>query len=71
MCKAEHDVVAAPMLVTTCEELVEKVEKELEIQLSKLSTKETVIIRAGCMTYPHFNTSGKRLLKTRWNGGRL
>jgi len=41
LAQAEHDVVAVPMLVTTCEKLVQQVEEELRIQLEKLSTKAT------------------------------
>jgi len=41
LAQAEHDVVAVPMLVTTCEELVPLVEKELTKQLHVLGTKAT------------------------------
>jgi len=41
LAQAEHDVVAVPMLVTTSEALVPKVEAELTTQLAALGTKAT------------------------------
>lgn len=40
LAQAEHDIVAQPVLVTTSQEFAEKVQKEIENQLEKLSTKE-------------------------------
>lgn len=41
LAQAEHDVVAQPILVTTSENLANKVAEEIEIQLDTLTTKET------------------------------
>jgi len=41
LAQAEHDVVAQPILVTTSEELANKVSEEIEKQLETLTTKET------------------------------
>lgn len=40
--QAEHDKLASSILVTTCEELAEKVKEELRIQTDKLSRKDIV-----------------------------
>ncbi len=42
MSQAEHDKLASAILVTTCEELVEKTNKEIVRQLEKLSRKEII-----------------------------
>lgn len=42
MSQAEHDKLASAILVTTCEELVEKTEKELARQMNYLSRKEII-----------------------------
>ena len=41
LAQAEHDIVAQPILVTTSENLANKVAEEIEIQLDTLTTKET------------------------------
>lgn len=40
LAQAEHDVDAVPILVTTSEDLIERVEKELAVQLADLPTAE-------------------------------
>lgn len=49
MSQAEHDKLASPMLVTTQEELVEQVNKEIERQLKYL--KRTDIIESALLNY--------------------
>mmetsp|Transcript_16811 Transcript_16811/g.30139 ORF Transcript_16811/g.30139 Transcript_16811/m.30139 type:complete len:907 (-) Transcript_16811:245-2965(-) len=44
LAQAEHDTVAVPMLVTTDESLVPKVEQQLTVQLHNLSTKGTAAV---------------------------
>lgn len=46
LAQAEHDIVAVPMLVTTCEALVPQVEKELAKQLKLLSTKVNLLCKS-------------------------
>lgn len=43
MSQAEHDRLASAVLVTTCEELAEKVRKELKTQVERLSRKDIIV----------------------------
>ncbi|MGD2042575.1 MAG: histidinol dehydrogenase [Acidimicrobiia bacterium] len=55
LAQAEHDVDAVPVLVTTSEDLVERVEKELAAQLADLPTEEVAraaIANGACVLVP-------------------
>ena len=55
LAQAEHDVEAVPVLVTTSEDLVERVEKELTAQLADLPTEEVAraaMANGACVLVP-------------------